>query len=179
MSAILLAGGPGSGKSTVSQSLRDRRFRSIDLDYGYARHEARNGTPAAMPSEPSLAWLNEHHWNWIDDRLCAALADCADQTTVLAGTAYNMFEYIDRFDLPLCMDDASLEARLVSPTRNNKFGKSSDAIAWSRTWRQTVETNLQERGALVIDACQPSEHVVDEVIASCSVGGFPIALQIS
>lgn len=177
MAAILLAGGPGTGKSTVSQRLRDLHLRSIDLDFGYARHEDRAGVVVSLPDSPDLAWLNQHHWNWIDDRLAAALAESAEHTTVLAGTAYNMADYLDHFDLLLVLhiEDSTLDVRVRDPERNNIFGKVGDTALWSRTWRHTVETTLERRGALMIDAERPIDQVVHDVVATCAANGHPIA----
>ncbi|MFG1812245.1 AAA family ATPase [Kribbella sp. NPDC049174] len=176
MAAILLAGAPGAGKSTISEQLRDRQLRSIDLDFGYARHEDENGSAVTYPDSPSLAWLNKHRWNWDPDRLTSALADCAGHTAVLAGTAYNMFSQLDRFDLVILLhiDEATLETRLADPKRNNIFGRTADEVAWSLSWRRTVETELRQREAHVIDARQPVDQVVDDVIHACAINGHPI-----
>ncbi|WP_152362132.1 hypothetical protein [Microlunatus speluncae] len=177
MAAILLAGGPGAGKSTVSQWLRDRDLRSIDLDYGYARFEDEAGVTVDLPPAPGLGWLTTHHWNWIDSRLAAAVADSADHTTVLAGTAFNMTAHLDRFALllVLCIGDATLKARVTAPERNNVFGKKGDTAEWSLGWRDTVEAALEQRGAIMIDAERPIDQVAEDVISSCAAEGYPIA----
>ncbi|MFC7625919.1 hypothetical protein [Microlunatus sp. GCM10028923] len=162
--SFLLAGGPGAGKSTVSEVLRDQGMHAIDLDYGFARHENRAGEQVPFPAEPSWDWLMAHSWNWRIPLIDAAIAE-ATGPVVLAGTARNMFDLLDRFDvlLLLTMDDATRNARLADPRRNNVFGKVGDTALWSRWWHQLVESELTARGAVIIDASQPIEAVVTEV----------------
>lgn len=162
--SFLLAGGPGAGKSTVSYALRDQGFNSADLDYGFARWEDRAGKPVGMPAEPSWDWLMTHLWQWQAGLIDAALAEAVGPT-VLAGTARNMFDLLDRFDelLLLAMDDATREARLADPRRNNSFGRIGDSARWSRWWHTVVESELTARGAVIIDATQPLGAVVAEV----------------
>lgn len=174
--AILIAGGPGSGKSTVSQRLRDHGLLSVDLDYGYARWEGEDGAAVDFPSSPSMQWLLDHHWQWDELRLSSALHDSRDQTAALAGTAFNMFDHLKRFDVLLLLqvDDETMCKRLVDPGRRNDFGKVGDTVEWSRYWRRRVETELTDRGAHVIDARQPVDRVVDSVIEVSAGCGYPI-----
>ncbi|MBM7783774.1 hypothetical protein [Tenggerimyces flavus] len=177
MATILLAGGPGAGKSTVTAAVRARRLHAIDLDYGYARHETPEGHPVDFPAEPDLDWLTSHHWQWIDDRLDEAVAECRDRTGLLCGTAFNMFDRLDRFDLVLLLrlDDDTMERRLRDPRRDNPFGKTGDTVAWSRRWRRTVEAELLGRGVRAIDAREPVDRVVGDILAACAAAGYPLS----
>jgi hypothetical protein len=177
MAAILLAGGPGAGKSTVSAALRDRGLCSIDLDYGYARHEDSRGAPVSFPSSPSRAWLDTHYWQWIDDRLTQAVAQYESRNAVFCGTAYNMFDHLDGFALVvlLQLDNQTLEARLRDPRRNNIFGTAGDSLAWSRWWRSHVESELLSRNTHPIDARQPLDRVVEALLTYCATEGYPIS----
>lgn len=177
MAAILLAGGPGTGKSTVTAAMRARRLHAVDLDYGYARWETPEGRPIAFPADPDLAWLTSHHWQWIDERLDEVVADCRHRTGLLCGTAFNMFDRLDRFDLVLLLrlDEATMERRLRDPQRDNVFGKAGPTVAWSRRWRRTVETELLGRGARPIDAQGPVDHVVADVLATCAAHGYALS----
>lgn len=114
MASVLVAGGTGTGKSTLVSSLRAQRLHAIDMDYGYARWEDRHGRTVPLPPEPDFAWLAENHWQWIDEELNQAVADCRSRTSVLCGTAANMFDRLTRFDLLLVLqiDDATLESRV-------------------------------------------------------------------
>jgi hypothetical protein len=177
MVAVLLAGGPGSGKSTVAAALQDQRLCAVDLDYGYARHEDSAGNPVAFPPEPELDWLTAHHWQWIDGRLTSLLARCRSRNVLLCGTAFNMFDYLDRFGLVILLrcDDRTMDARLRDPNRANIFGQVGDTATWSRWWRTKVEDELAKRDALTVDARQPLPQVIRAVLDHCAAGGHPIS----
>ncbi len=179
MVAVLLAGGPGAGKSTVSSALRDRGLCSVDLDYGFARHEDSKGNPVPFPPEPDLAWLSTHHWRWVDDRLTELLSRYRSRNVLLCGTAFNMFDHLDRFAsvILLRLDARTLDARLQDPTRDNIFGKVGATATWSHWWRTEVETELTKRHARTVDARQPLHEVVDEVLQQCAATGYPIASE--
>jgi hypothetical protein len=121
--SVLLAGGPGSGKSTTSQALRDQGFRSTDLDFGYARWEDLDGSPVQFPAEPGWSWLRSHRWRWRVDLLDAAITDPGDQPVVFAGTASNMFDLLERFDLLLLLQmDGEARQRLVELDAGQRVG---------------------------------------------------------
>ncbi|GAA1591813.1 hypothetical protein GCM10009742_43230 [Kribbella karoonensis] len=177
MVAVLLAGGPGSGKSTVAAALQEQGRYAVDLDYGYARHEDSSGSPVSFPPAPDLAWLTAHHWQWIDGRLTELLAHCRSRNAVLCGTAFNMFDYLDRFGLVILLrcDDRTMDARLRDPKRANIFGKVGDTAVWSRWWRTRVEEELGKRQARIVDAHQPLPQVVSTVLDLCAAAGHPIS----
>jgi hypothetical protein len=175
MVAVLLAGGPGAGKSAVASVLRNRGLCSVDLDYGFARHEDASGNPVAFPAEPDLGWLNTHHWQWIDGRLTNLLTRYRSRNVLLCGTAYNMFDHLDSFALVILLrlDGPTMDARVRDPLRDNVFGKVGASATWSHAWRERVEIALTD--AHTIDARQPLEQVVGEVIECCVGAGYPIS----
>jgi shikimate kinase len=177
MVAVLLAGGPGAGKSTVASVLRDRGLCSVDLDYGFARHEDASGNAVAFPGEPDLTWLETHHWQWIDQRLTNLLTRYRSRNVLLCGTAYNMFDYLDRFALVILLrlDGSTMDARVRDPLRDNVFGKVGASAIWCHGWRELVETALA--GAHAVDARQPLEQVVGEVLEYCAGAGFPVSVE--
>jgi adenylate kinase family enzyme len=177
MVAVLLAGGPGAGKSTVASALRDRGLCSVDLDHGFARHEDADGNSVPFPAEPDLVWLTTHHWRWVDDRLTELLSQYRSRNALLCGTAFNMFDHLDRFALVILLrlDARTLEARLQDPNRDNIFGKVGATATWSHWWRTEVETELTKRHARTVDARRPLRQVVDEVLLHCADAGYPIA----
>jgi len=169
--AVLLAGGPGSGKSAVSQCLRDRALSSVDLDFGYARWEDAGGRVVGLPEAPSREWLNTHFWRW-GEQLGVALR-AASGPTLFAGTAADMVDHLDRFDLVLVLtvDDQTQLVRLGASSRDNDFGRIGSTAAWSRDYRVQVEADLLARGCRAIDARPPLDMVVRTVLQACRAAG--------
>ena len=169
--AVLLAGGPGSGKSSVSQCLRDRALSSVDLDFGYARWEDAGGRVAGLPEAPSREWLDSHFWRW-GEHLDVALR-AASGPTLFAGTAADMLDHLDRFDLVLVLtlDDHTQRSRLAASSRDNDFGRIGSTAAWSQDYRVQVEADLLARGCRAIDARPPLDIVVRTVLQSCHAAG--------
>jgi hypothetical protein len=179
MAAILLAGGPGAGKSAVASALQARGLYAVDLDYGYARHEDAAGNPVTMPASPDLAWLHSNYWQWQDELLTSALDQHRSRNAVFCGTAYNMFDHLDHFALMILLrvDAETQSSRLRSPTRDNVFGKTGDSVTWSNWWRRKVEDELTALNAICIDARQPLGEVVAKVINQCAAAGCPISAE--
>jgi hypothetical protein len=157
--------------------LRDRGLCSVDLDYGFARHEDSSGNPVSFPAEPDLAWLNTHHWQWIDGRLSNLLTRYRSRNVLLSGTAYNMFDHLDSFALIILLrlDASTMDSRVRDPLRDNVFGKVGASAIWSHRWRERVDTVLSD--AQTVDARQPLEQVVSEVLEYCAAAGYPISVE--
>lgn len=62
-----------------------------------------------------MAWLRHHSWRWIEQRLNEVLSECLERSTALCGSAYNMADYLARFDLVILLqiDDATMVRRLT------------------------------------------------------------------
>src|SRR5215472_852634 len=66
MSAVMITGISGAGKSTVAGALAHRGLASIDADNdpSLARFMDRTGAVVAFPAAPDFAWLSRHSWEW-------------------------------------------------------------------------------------------------------------------
>jgi hypothetical protein len=179
MTAVLVAGGPGAGKSSVAADLRARGLRSIDADYGFARWEDPEGTQVEPPPNDALTldWLRHHRWQWIDRPLNELLADSVERSTVVCGTAYNMVDYLARFDLVILLqiDDQTMVRRLADPRRNNDFGKTGATLEWSLKLRRRFEAEVLKVGHRCVDARMPLANVVDDVIRIVGERGIDLS----
>jgi len=172
--AILLAGGPGSGKSSVSRALRERGLSSIDLDDGFARWVDESGQIVGLPASPTRSWLDRHHWRWgekVDEALCMT-----SRPTIFAGTAADMLQHLSRFDLVivLTIDGYAQRVRLADPNRDNDFGKYGETADWSDDYRAWIESALLARGAAPVNAEPPLDRVVEAVLEACRKAGLAL-----
>ncbi len=179
MTAVLVAGGPGSGKSSVAARLQTRGLRAIDTDDGLARWEDLEGTPVEFPVSPDMAWLRSHRWQWIEHRIEEVLAECEERSTVLCGTAYNMADYLACFDLVILLqiDDATTVRRLADPRRNNDFGIRGATLEWSLELRRQFEAEVLNVSPRRVDALRPLAKVVDDVIRIVQAHGIDLAVN--
>lgn len=71
MSAVLITGMSGAGKSTIAKVLARRGLASLDADEDplLARSVDSDGNVVEDPSVPDFAWLSRHSWAWDPARL--------------------------------------------------------------------------------------------------------------
>ncbi len=164
---VLITGTSGTGKSTVASLLRARGLKAIETDYddyiAYWEHVT-TGEREYMPEPFPADWFAMHHWKWDIDTLCNVLAR-SSETTFVCGDSRNKAEAFSLFDklFVLKLDDAALIDRLISRS-NNPYGKNPEERQWAIAENDSTVTQLVEAGATVIDASQPAEQVVDEIL---------------
>lgn len=144
----LVSGLPGTGKTSVCLELQTRGYSAVDAD-------------RAIAFQVSDGWL------WDGEKLEKALNNSSGELVFVCGSASNRDEFITRFQkvFILHVDDQTLKQRLLSRTNNN-FGKDPAILARQIINNQGVKDYSVKRGRTVIDASQPIDKVVDEIISS-------------
>ena len=170
MSAVLITGGSGAGKSSVAAMLADRGLVAIDADSDQelARWVDASGRVADRPAEPDAAWLRQHQWAW-DPRRLDELISAADPATLfVCGNAANEISLMDRFDrvLLLVIDEPTMLARLDEPGRDNDFGCAGDTRELLRRWLPGYQACMHAHGAIPIDATKPLHQVTDTILTA-------------
>ena len=116
MSAVLITGCAGAGKSAIATVLARRGLACIDDDEDpfLARFVDPAGAVAEEPAEPDFAWLSRHSWEWDPARLDELIRAAAPATLYLCGGADNQLELADRFIqvFLLEIDEPTMLARL-------------------------------------------------------------------
>jgi hypothetical protein len=127
MSAALITGMSGAGKSTIAAVLARRGLASIDADEDplLARSVDSDGTVVDDSPVPDFAWLARHSWAWNPARLDEVIRAAGPATLYVCGGAANELELADRFTqvfLPE-LDEPTMLARLDAPSRDNDWGR--------------------------------------------------------
>ena len=83
----------------------------------------------------------------------------------VCGIPANDNEFREYYDKIICLviDEETMKQRVATRT-TNEFGKSSDELKLMLYWHGKMLERYKEWGATMIDAAQPLDNVVDEVI---------------
>lgn len=83
---------------------------------------------------------------------------------VVAAEEVAELDVWDLFTAVVCLvlDDATLRRRLAA--RSDHFGKASDELANTLEWNRTNGANYRRFGASIVDASQPLDAVVEDVL---------------
>jgi hypothetical protein len=168
MSAVLITGCAGAGKSSVAAVLARRGLACIDDDEDpfLARFVGSSGAVVAEePAGPDLAWLSRHSWEWDPGRLDELISAAAPATLYLCGGADNQLELADRFTrvFLLEIDEPTMLGRLDT-RQDDEWGRAGDSREYIRRLLPGYQDRLRAFGAIAIDARQPLDQVVDMIL---------------
>jgi shikimate kinase len=169
MSAVLITGCAGAGKSAIAAVLARRGLACIDDDEDpfLARFVDSSGAVVAEePAEPDFAWLARHSWEWDPARLDELISAAAPATLYLCGGADNELELADRFTQVFLMeiDEPTMLARLDA-RQGNEWGRAGDSREYIRRLLPGYQDRLRAFGAIAIDARQPLDQLVEAVLS--------------
>ena len=170
VSLTWVTGVSGSGKSSVCKILKEQGHIAIDADSEAFSHWVHRltGEPVVSPPYPVPAgWLNDFAWQVQPEAVLSLAARLASRVGFLCGGFENDDDVWPLFDHVLCLvvDETTLRDRLTSRTTNH-FGKHPEELHAALRWRLVVEDQYRNRGAVIIDAMQPLDVVVAQVVAA-------------
>jgi hypothetical protein len=170
MSAVLITGCSGAGKSTIAPVLARRGLVSIDSDDdpSLARFvDAAGAVVVEEPAAPDFAWLARHSWAWDPARLDELIRAAAPATLYICGGADNELELADRFTqvFLLEIDEPTMLARLDARRDYHDWGRIGDTREYLRRKLPELQDRLRAFGAIPIDATQPLDQVADAILS--------------
>ena len=164
MSAFLITGNPGSGKTTVANELSRRGLPAADTDQ-IARWETTSGEPVSRPEDPSDVWLRSHRWVMSVPRLEEIIQamTVGGQHVYLCGIAANQRDMLELFTMVflLSIDHETQLARLNTPDNTYRNAAQRAQIVEGRT---SFEHEMRAAGAVVLDGSQPIPDLVDRIL---------------
>jgi gluconate kinase len=174
MSAVLITGSAGAGKSAVAAVLTQRGLSCIDDDEDPFLARFVDSTGAVVPEEPAqpdFAWLSRHSWQWDPGRLDQLIGAAAPTTLYFCGGADNQLELANRFTqvFLLEIDEPTMLARLET-RQGDEWGRAGDSREYIRRLRSPYQDRLRASGAIPIDARQPLDQVVDAILSHTLTG---------
>jgi hypothetical protein len=170
MSAVLITGCSGAGKSTIAPVLARRGLTAIDSDDDpfLARFvDPAGAVVTEQPAAPDFAWLARHSWAWDPARLDELIGAAAPATLYICGGADNELELADRFAqvFLLEIDEPTMLARLDERRDYHDWGRIGDTREYLRRKLPELQDRLRAFGAIPIDATQPLDHVADAILS--------------
>jgi len=165
MTAVLVTGMSGTGKSAALAELARRGHRVVDTDY--------DGWSEEVPhTERGREQL------WREDRMHALLAEPRNRPLFVSGCVANQGVFYPRFDAIVLLSvpvDVLLDR--VATRSTNNFGKSSKERALILSDLREVEPLLRAGATAEIDTRRPVGEVADllESIAGGSARPSPSA----
>lgn len=139
----------GAGKSTALRELARRGFEVVESDQGHW-------------SEWSES---EGGYVWREARIAELLGRERDRTLYVSGTVSNQGRFYPQFDAVVLLSaPASVLLERIATRTTNDFGKRQDERAAIRRDLTEVEPLLRATCSDEIDATQPVEVVVEQLI---------------
>jgi shikimate kinase len=171
MSLIYIAGLSGSGKSTLVENLRLMGYESHDADselchwHNNVSHEIVE-YPRDQKNRPA-GW-QDHHTFLLEEDLVISLADSSLKRNIyICGVAPNDLQMAAKYFEKVLFLNVSKETMIkrVTTRTNNKYGHDADQLAVITKWYESTVEKYKTYGAVFIDAEQPPDQVLANVLS--------------
>jgi dephospho-CoA kinase len=169
MALIYITGPSGAGKSTVRNELNMLGFEAHDTDEdglsAWYDNQTLEPVDFLKAENRPADWFEKHDFRLSSERV-KQLAERAKATTVfLCGIPANDNEFRKYYDKVFCLviDKETMKRRVLTRVTND-FGKSPDELKLMLYWHGKMLERYNEWGATMIDASQPLDNVVEEII---------------
>ncbi|MEK7153454.1 MAG: AAA family ATPase [Patescibacteria group bacterium] len=169
MPLIYITGPSGAGKSTVRNELIKRGYEAHDTDEDgmSAWYDNQTLEPVERPEEKDRPadWYQKHDYRMSAERVEVLAERAKDRLIFLCGIPANDMELAGHYSKIICLviDEETMKQR-VATRDTNDFGKSPDELELMLYWHGKMLERYKGFGATMIDATQPLEKVVDEIL---------------
>jgi|GEM_PF-47116 len=178
MSAFLITGRGGSGKSTIAAELARRGYKALDGDNipGLSRWE---DTATGRPVEVDFHGFVDYTkvaWNWESEVLKKVIsANTQDQEPFfLCGSASNQANLYDGFATVFVLELDSKTHRERLSFRDSAYGKDLKMMSELIDKHQSLVKELAQAGAIVVNVNQSLEKAVDDILDHVNKSDTPI-----
>jgi uridine kinase len=174
MPLIYITGPSGAGKSTVRKELQKRGYEAHDIDEDgmSAWYNIETGKKVQRPDPPERPadWYDHHRYRMSPERVKVLAERAKDKTIFLCGIPANDLELAEYYDKVICLviDEETMKHR-VANRDTNTFGKSPEELKLMLFWHGKMLERYKNFGAVMIDATQTIEVVVDKAIKEADV----------
>jgi len=172
MSAYLITGNAGSGKSSVLDELAHRGFTVYDTD-GMPEitgmFDNRTGRAVTERLTPPIDWTR-YRYSWGISALEQLLAQSPDPAFVAAKTSnsddnFHLFKAI----FALEVNSETLKHRILG-RRSHNYGKHPDELDRILKYHPIAHEGWRSTGAITINADQPLATVANDILSHINDG---------
>jgi broad-specificity NMP kinase len=169
----LIEGVSGAGKTTVAEALQRRGCHVVHGDRELAYHgNPETGEPASGPAVGTAldetTWRHQY-WIWNVDKVRSLVGDQSRPQTFFCGGSRNHRRYIHLFDEVFVLEvDLDTLQRRVRGRADDEFGAKPDE--WAMLARLHATREDVPKRAVSVDATQPVDRIVDEILSHCRAG---------
>ena len=166
--SVLVTGVPGTGKTTISQRLNELGYKAYDLDDGlglYSMIHKITKLPIVDHNNTDLEKVKNLNWVCDKEKLASIIKNEINDLVFYCGNASNWREIISLFDLIVLLKISPeiMKKRLTSRT-NNDYGRNSEVQDYLLTKKDLWDSELENTGAISVDANGDLDSVVKEII---------------
>ena len=151
----LVEGLSGTGKSSVYEELIRRGYTAISTDRAWAYHA---DPDTGLPGGP----VHHDSWMWDQQKAISEFESPEPEVLFVSGSSRNRDRFLPYFTkvFNLRIDDETMRRRLQERT-DNDFGKQPEEVEIMLKLNRRDE---KPAGAIDVDATQPLNQVVDELL---------------
>ncbi len=167
MKKIYITGVSGTGKSTIAKELKRKGIYAFSIDEVDGLCDWKNkktGEAVRYNFDGNQDWFDQNGWMCDAEKL-KELMNVNEEIVVVAGIASNQNEYLTLFEKVFvlqCKKETFIH-RLMTRT-DNLFGKKLSEQESLINFYQGFEKKLVDAGAISINAENPIDKVIDDIL---------------
>lgn len=167
MALFLITGLPGTGKTTLCETLKQRGYTAFDGDKDRLAKwfDIATNTLAHENYDKKADYLRTHARRIPKETLIKLSEKYKDDLVFICNDPENEDELRDLFEhiFALVLDEANREQRVISRTNNN-WGKLPHEVERDKARRTIAEQRYTLPNYTKIDATLPTEQIADTVL---------------
>jgi shikimate kinase len=169
MPLVFITGVSTSGKSAIAKELSKHGYEAFDTEHNgvsayFHKHTGKRAAEFGQAPERTEKWLSEHEWLISTDWVKQKVVDAQNKLIFLCGGSANEPEIRELCDLVIWLktDEATIRSRVNNP-RDHTYGTKPHELKLAIKENKRKEKEYQNYGAVMIDARQPLDKVIDDI----------------